>query len=149
MLESGLQSAETPSDFPLRPLEEMGLAEFSGEVRYELRVIVPEEYVEDELYLDLGEVGFTASAWLNGEPLGTRSWPPYRFDITGLVHQGANDLTVEVTNTLANQAVRDEVVQMARERGWLNAYYERALPWMRESLRSGLIGPVTVRAVRG
>jgi len=147
MLEGGLQSAETPSDFPLQPLEEMGLSEFSGEVRYKLCVEVPEKYVDEELLLDLGEVGFVAAAWLNGQALGRRAWPPYRFDITDLAHAGTNDLTVQVTNTLANQAVREEVVQMAKDRGWFNSYYERALPWMRESLRSGLIGPVTVRVV--
>jgi hypothetical protein len=47
-----------------------------------------------------------------------------------------------VSNTLANQVASDAVVAEARERGWFNAYYERALPMMAETLRSGLMGPV-------
>ena len=136
--------AEATPDFRLQPLEEMGYRELSGTVRYELCVQVPRRHVNARLVLDLGEVGFVAEAWLNGEALGVRAWRPYGFDITGIVREGPNDLTVEVTNTLANQAVREEVVRLAKERGWFNTYYERALAWMGESLRSGLMGPVRV-----
>jgi hypothetical protein len=147
MVEGPIAREEAPSEFGLAPLEEMGLREFSGTVRYGLPVYVPRRHVRRRLVLDLGEVGCVAEAWLNGEYLGVRAWPPYGFDITGLVREDANDLTVEVTNTLANQAAREDVVQRAKERGWFNTYYQRVLPWMREGLRSGLIGPVTVRAM--
>ncbi len=135
---------QIPADFPLRPLEQQGLAHFSGTARYTLDVYVPPGEVGERLFLDLGEVRCVARAWLNGEELGESAWPPHRVEITGIPEAGSNELIVEVTNTLANQAVRDDVVEMARERGWLNAYYQRTLPWMRADLRSGLIGPVEV-----
>ncbi len=133
---------EVPADFPLRPLEEMGLDHFAGVVRYELDLYVPPDDVEDTLFLDLGEVGCIARASLNGEYLGESAWPRHLMEITGVAAPGMNELVVEVTTTLANQAARREVVEMAQERGWMNAYYERVLPWMREDNRSGLIGPV-------
>lgn len=135
---------QAPADFHLQPLEEMGLDEFAGTVRYRVDLYVPPTDVERRLFLDLGEVGHIARAWLNEEDLGESAWPPHVVEITGMALPGINELTVEVTTTLANQAARDDVVEMARTRGWMNAYYERTLPWMRERNRSGLIGPVQV-----
>ncbi len=133
-----------PADFSLRPLEAMGLEEFSGTARYRIDLYVPPVDEDRRLFLDLGEVGHVARAWLNGEELGESAWPPHRAEITGIWESGVNELIVEVTNTLANQAAREDVVAMARARGWFNAYYQRTLPWMREERRSGLIGPVDV-----
>jgi len=137
-----------PADFPLRPLEEIGMADFSGTVLYEIDLYVTTGDAEKTLYLDLGEVGYVASAWLNDHELGESAWPPHVVEITGLVEAGINELSVEVTTTLANQASRDDVVEMARERGWFNAYYGRTLDWMRGT-RSGLIGPVQVLRAYG
>ncbi len=135
---------EIPSDFSLRPLEELGMPDFAGTAGYDIDLYVPPGDVEKRLFLDLGEVGEIARAWLNEEELGESVWPPHIVEITGLVMPGINDLFVEVTTTLANQAAREEIVQMARERGWFNAYYERTLDWMRDEPRAGLIGPVRV-----
>jgi len=142
--ESAYVPEQIPADFPLRPLEQQGMAHFSGTVRYAIDLYVQPGEVNRRLFLDLGEVGYVTRAWLNGEELGESAWPPHRVEITGIPEAGGNELIVEVTNTLANQAVREDVVEMARERGWLNAYYQRTLPWMRQDLRSGLIGPVQV-----
>jgi hypothetical protein len=49
---------------------------------------------------------------------------------------------VVVTNTLGNQVAAPATVAEARGSGWFNGYYERALPMMEETLRSGLMGPV-------
>ncbi len=140
----GYTPEQIPADFPLRPLEQMGLEHFSGTVRYTIDLYVPPGEVDRRLFLDLGEVGHVARAWLNGEDLGESVWPPHRVEITGIPEAGSNELIVEVTNTLANQLVRDDVVEMARQRGWMNPYYERTLEWMRRDRRSGLIGPVQV-----
>jgi hypothetical protein len=131
---------DTP--FPLASLEELGLADVSGTVRYELVVAVPPLSADERLMLDLGEVGYVARVWLGGEELGVSAWPPHRVEITGLVEEGANDLVIEVTNTLANQALSEETLAAAEDQGWMNPYYQRARPFMEESLRSGLIGPV-------
>ncbi|GEM_PF-852853 len=144
VLESSYVPEELPADFILRPLEETGMRDFAGTVRYSIDLYVVPTNVDDRLFLDLGEVGYIARGWLNGEELGESAWPPHRVEITGLAAPGINELVVEVTTTLANQAVREDVVQMARERGWFNAYYARTLEWMRTETRSGLIGPIQV-----
>ena len=43
---------------------------------------------------------------LNGEDLGVRVCPPYRYDLSKALRDGSNELVIEVSNTLAN-AVRD------------------------------------------
>lgn len=75
---------------------------FSGKMRYRAVVTLP---AGKALRLDLGRVGQTAKAWLNGRPLGQRICPPYAFVLEG-VRDGENELVVEVSNTLGN-AVQD------------------------------------------
>lgn len=58
-----------------------------------------------------------ATLEVNGQRVGVRLWPPYRFDITGALDRGANRIRIGVTNTRANE-LSDE------------------------QLPSGLIGPV-------
>jgi hypothetical protein len=50
--------------------------------------------------LDLGTVRGTAEVHVNDVPVGVRIWSPYRFDLTGLMRDGVNRLTVTVFNTL-------------------------------------------------
>ncbi len=133
-----------PADFHLWPLEQIGLDEFSGTVRYVVDLYVQPGELDGRLFIDLGEVGCVARAWLNGEELGESAWPPHLVEITEIAELGSNELVVEVTTTLANQAIRPEILKAAEERGWMNMYYERTLPWMREDRRSGLIGPVRI-----
>ncbi len=69
---------------------------FSGTMRYRATV----KLCASDAVLDLGDVGETADVYLDGKPLGVRLFPPYRFDITGMTHDGDCELTVLVTNTL-------------------------------------------------
>ena len=43
-----------------------------------------------------------AEVTVGGLPAGVRLARPFRFDLTGLVHKGANRIEVKVANTLAN-----------------------------------------------
>jgi hypothetical protein len=54
-------------------------------------------------WLDLGQVRDVAEVDLNGTPLGRRLWRPYRYEVTKLVREGTNQLTVRVRNTSANR----------------------------------------------
>ena len=138
---SGAESGRIPPR-SLGPWEEFELADFSGTVAYEFSFAVAAEYLEDEVFLDLGEVCYSAQLVLNGVRLPACLWRPYVMEVSDFLREHDNQLTVRVTNTLANQVCKEEVVQEARARGWFNTYYERALPMTKESLRSGLIGPV-------
>ena len=52
--------------------------------------------------LDLGEVVSTARVLVNGREAGLRLTPPWRFDVTGLLQEGANRIEIRVCNTTAN-----------------------------------------------
>ena len=75
---------------------------FSGTIRYSAVF----DGQRESLALDLGKVGQTSRLWLNGHDLGVRVCPPYRYDLTGALEDGKNELVIEVYNTLAN-AIRD------------------------------------------
>ncbi len=100
------------------------LPQFSGHIRYETRLDIS---VNPNLkyILDLGYVGETAEVSLNGENIGIKIAPPYRFDISEYVKDGTNELCITVTNHLGFE-VRDK--------------FSRFLKFE----PSGLIGPVKI-----
>lgn len=126
----------------LRPWEELGLLDFSGGASYET-IFEWRQSPPDAAWLDLGEAGIVAEAWLNGASLGVALWKSYRFNISGVLRQGENHLRVRVVNTLANAIQASygggRVPTQANE-GYINRYthYEPG------KLRSGLIGPVRI-----
>ena len=115
-----------------------GWENFSGTVAYRARFSAPAEWQQRRVALELSEVCHVAEVWVNGEHAGCCLWPPYLLDIAHLVRDGENEVLVQVTNTLANQALRPDVIEEAKLRGWWNAYCDRAEPMMRESLPSGM-----------
>lgn len=56
----------------------------------------------DKVILDLGDVCEIARLTVNGKAAGVRLWAPYTFDLTGLLQEGVNTISVEVSNALAN-----------------------------------------------
>ncbi|HZO87579.1 MAG TPA: hypothetical protein VFB38_04510 [Chthonomonadaceae bacterium] len=109
----------------LRPWAELGQPFFTGRAEYNVRLYVPsrQEVPYDLLLLDLGDVREWAQVWINGVRVGERLWPPYVLDITRYVGAGVNELQVIVGNTPANALLHEERV-------------------------SGLLGPVTLRALQ-
>ena len=79
--------------------------EFSGRIRYTC-TFDRADVTDDADGIDLGTVGQTSHLYLNGQDLGVRVCPPYRYDLTGALRSGANELVIEVSNTLAG-AIRD------------------------------------------
>lgn len=71
---------------------------FSGTVRYEINFDAKE--AAEKAQLDLGRVYEVAEVWLNGKSIGIKICPPYKFDISGYLQDGINNLVIEVTNTL-------------------------------------------------
>ena len=118
-----------PEFGPAQPLD--ALADLSGslypqtcgtfayECTFELEEAAP------AATLDLGDAYETAEVWLDGERLGCRIAPPYRFTV-GALAAGPHALRVEVTNTL-DKAVID-----------MFSSTEPSEP-------SGLLGPVELR----
>lgn len=79
---------------------------FSGRMRYTATFNSKNVPEGKKLALDLGEVGVTSHLYLNGEDLGIRLCPPYRYDLTDLIKNGDNELCIVVSNTLGN-AIED------------------------------------------
>jgi hypothetical protein len=101
------------------------LPDFSGTIRYDTR-FDSHAPTGKSVFLDLGEVGEAAQAWLNGTLLGTRICRPYSFDATPAIRPGENTLRIEVTNTLV-YALKDDFSRYINQEP------------------SGLIGPVRLR----
>jgi hypothetical protein len=53
------------------------------------------------VYLEIGDVHDYAKVTLNGKELGAHGWQPYRWDVTGALKKGANDLVIEVNAIVA------------------------------------------------
>lgn len=103
------------------------LPKFSGTLRYEtafdLQAAPP---AKTQAWLDLGELYEIVEVRLNDKEFGACICPPYRFEITGCLKPGRNEIRIDVTNTLA-KALGDNA-------------YDRAMP----QDPSGLFGPVQV-----
>ena len=98
---------------------------FAGFVRYETEFTAPGEGMDRREYgLDLGQVGEVAYVWVDGQRLGERIIPPYRFRFTAIPGQTVK-LCVVTTSHLG-YALQD--------------HFSAYMPF--EPV--GLLGPVTV-----
>lgn len=79
------------------------MPDFSGRIRYTAKFSSDAILKGGNIAIEFAEVGNSAQLYLNGEYLGIRICKPYRFDITDKVKDGENQLTVVVSNTLANK----------------------------------------------
>lgn len=145
-----------------------GVSYFSGTATYRTSFDVPEDVLGKgrRLRLDLGEVEVIAQVRLNGKDMGVLWKAPFAVDVDGLVKPGANELEVRVTNLWPNRMIGDEQLPEDSDRhpnGTLKSWPK----WLDEGkpsptgrftftswrmwrkgdalLRSGLIGPVTLR----
>jgi hypothetical protein len=150
-IEHGTMFSETDAGLVNPPrlgcFADLDLPDFAGTIRYSFVLTVAEEYLDRDLWLDLGHLDVAASVWLNGCHVGDALWPPYRLPVTGCIVAGHNDLVVEVTNTLAAQVLRPDNIDEAAARGWQNPYYRMTLDWHREAPEGGISGPIKLVAI--
>ena len=101
------------------------------------------------VYLDLGKVGKVAEVFLNGQSMGISWAPPYRYDVTDAIKSGENTLKIEVINTWANRIIGDINENENYTSTNLKVRGSRELLWSETPLvQSGLMGPVTIQAIR-
>ena len=67
---------------------------FSGHIRYEAEV----DLKKADCILDLGYAGEVAQVYLNGKYIGSKQFPPYKFEISKEDIENKNKLTVIVSN---------------------------------------------------
>ncbi|MGI6571955.1 MAG: glycosyl hydrolase [Fermentimonas sp.] len=120
---------------------------FSGDVEYEVIFKCPVSVKNSAGILDLGDVRYACQVSLNGEQLGKKLWKPYEYNIKGKIKEGDNILKVIVTNSLANQYVYTNKLDKWPVKK-LGPYHSRQLGFEKESVASGLFGPVTIKKTR-
>ena len=97
------------------------------------------------MWLDLGRVRELAEVRLNRKPLGILWAPPWRVDISDAVRPTGNMLEVQVVNFWPNRIVGDQSLPVEQRFTRTNI---RKLTKDTPLLPSGLLGPVTVQALR-
>lgn len=127
------------------------LQNFSGTGRYTSHLPAPEGHTDT--WLDLGELGNSATVALNGKSMGTVWSRPFRLKIPRSAWcEGMNELTIEVTNLAANRIAdldrRQVVWKKFKEINIVGKDYKPldARNW--PVLPSGLLGPVRLRTSR-
>lgn len=89
-----------------------GIRYFSGTATYTQTFDAKAAWLrgKEEIWLDLGKVRDLAEVKLNGKYLGIVWAPPYRVNITGALHPGANKLEIAVTNEWTNRQIGDRLL---------------------------------------
>ncbi|RYE38370.1 MAG: hypothetical protein EOP48_27205 [Sphingobacteriales bacterium] len=104
---------------------------------------------DESIYLDLGQASKVVEAWLNGKLLGISWTLPHRFNVSGLLKSGLNELRIEVINTWSNRIIGDINSEKKYTYTNLNVRGSRELLWTETPLTiSGLLGPVRIETVK-
>jgi len=104
--------------------DDESLKTYSGGMWYRKTIsLTPDQSGARKVTLDLGDLVSSAEVIINGQSIGRRLTPPWRFDVTDAVRPGENRIEVLIYNTLGN-------------------YYLTNPTSFAGNTRSGLIGPV-------
>jgi hypothetical protein len=100
---------------------------------------------KSEIFLDLGRVEVMARVKVNGKDVGTVWKPPFRVDVTAALRPGENQLEVAVANLWPNRLIGDAGLPKEQRIAWTtwNPFTKDT-----ELVASGLLGPVTLLAIR-
>lgn len=101
------------------------LYSYSGGAYYRKSVNLTKDQIGTRMILNLGEVISTAEVKINGETVATKVSAPWTVDVSGYLNEGDNEIEILVYNTLSN-------------------HYTTIPTDYRGSLKSGLIGPVSI-----
>jgi hypothetical protein len=81
---------------PLKSWEELGKSGFAGPATYRRQFTVAAAPAGKRVFLEIANVHDYARVQVNGRELGAHAWQPYRWDVTGALKAGSNDLEIEV-----------------------------------------------------
>jgi hypothetical protein len=89
-----------------------GVKYFSGTATYSKTVQAPASWFHagQHIWIDLGTVRDIAAVRVNGKSAGLVWAPPYRVDVTPLLHPGVNKLDIAVTNEWTNRLIGDRLL---------------------------------------
>ncbi len=116
---------------------------YSGSCVYETTFELPDSKMAKEGEIDLGEVHFSASVYLNNRFLGTALTSPYKLKIPCGVLDKNNTLKVIVTNTSANQYLHTDYFDKWKIEE-LSPYFRTETEYAKDFVSGGLYGPVAI-----
>jgi alpha-L-rhamnosidase len=90
---------------PLKSWEELGTSSFTGTATYRKQFTAPSVAAKKHIYLEISDAHDYAHVLLNGKDLGAHAWQPYRWDITGALKSGMNNLEIQVNAPPASRPV--------------------------------------------
>ena len=132
---------------PWNASDDPAVRHFSGIAEYRVALVCPKDAACSTAVatLDMGRVAEVCEARLNGRLLGVRWHGPYRFDVTGQLRPGENQLQLRVANLWHNRLVGDASLPPDERKSRMTSQPDlykilRGKPLM----DSGLLGPVRV-----
>jgi alpha-L-rhamnosidase len=84
---------------PLKSWEALGTPSSAGPAIYRKQFTVSAAPAGKRLFLEIGDVHDYARVKVNGKELEGHAWRPYRWEVTGLLKAGDNDLEIQVNAT--------------------------------------------------
>ena len=140
---NSIQHSENAAPIHLGDWSSLVGSAYSGSGVYETCFSIPLEKTGKKGELNLGDVHFIASAYLNGHSLGVSLAPPYKFKIPDGVLSENNTLKIVVTNTSANWYVNTDYFKRWKTEE-LSEYFDGEIEYAKDILSGGLYGPVTL-----
>ncbi|MBE6821472.1 MAG: hypothetical protein E7516_10555 [Ruminococcaceae bacterium] len=116
---------------------------YSGSGVYETTFMLPDDKAGKEGEINLGDVRFAASVYLNDRLLGTSLMPPYSLKIPAGLLDKENKLKIVVTNTSANWYMHTDYFDKWNTEE-LSPYFEGEKNSAKDSVSGGLYGPVVL-----
>ncbi len=116
---------------------------YSGSGVYEATFTLPTEKTSKQGEINLGDVHFVASVYLNDQFLGTSLTAPYSFKIPDGLLRKENKLKIVVTNTSANWYVNTDYFDKWNTEE-LSTYFDGEKEFAKDFLSGGLYGPVVI-----
>jgi len=117
---------------------------YSGTAIYNTTFNLDKLPKEGEFYLNLGNVAVMAQVKLNGQQAGGVWISPYRLNVTGILHEGENNMEIEVSNLWRNRLIKDKMLPEDERYTWTVVDDIRK---GEEPHESGLLGPITVELI--
>jgi hypothetical protein len=118
---------------------------YSGTAIYTSTFNYKKEKEDQEIIIELGDVGVIASVKINGKEIGTTWIAPFRLNTKNSLLDGENTISIEVVNVWRNRLTGDKLLPEDNRTTWL--LVDR-VNREEELVTSGLLGPVTFRTVQ-
>ena len=115
---------------------------YSGTAVYKSTFEFHKNNSNNDIFIDLGNVGVMATVKINGKHIGTTWIAPYTLNTLGTIKEGLNTIEVEVVNVWRNRLTGDKLLPKEQQTTWL---INDAVGTEEALVTSGLLGPVTIK----